>query len=75
MPVEAHALTMHVCLLRVQVFDKLRAVTSETQSLSVSHTNVRVRLGHCLRVATRLMADVEPVECDDLKPRVSTILS
>ncbi|EGD76899.1 hypothetical protein PTSG_08244 [Salpingoeca rosetta] len=60
---------------KAEVFDKLRAVTSETQSLSVSHTNLRVRQGHCLRVATRLIGDVESVDVDDLRPRVNELIS
>ena len=58
--------------VRVRRLAIIRAIGEERDACD---RFVRVRLGHCLRVATRLMADVEPVECDDLKPRVSTILS
>eukprot|EP00055_Hartaetosiga_balthica_P015141 m.87626 g.87626 ORF g.87626 m.87626 type:complete len:232 (-) comp8791_c1_seq1:218-913(-) len=46
----------------MEVFDKLRLVTSETQSLSVSHTNLRVRLAHSLRIVARLLRSLEPMQ-------------
>eukprot|EP01147_Barroeca_monosierra_P003975 gene3975-6431_t len=62
-------------LPKEEVFERLRAVTSETQALSVSHTNIRVRQGHCLRVVTRLMSDVPAIESLDLEDVARELLS
>eukprot|EP00045_Choanoeca_perplexa_P000934 m.17001 g.17001 ORF g.17001 m.17001 type:complete len:227 (+) comp10629_c0_seq1:161-841(+) len=48
--------------LKPEMFEQLRAVTLATQDLSVSHSNARARMEHCLRAAGRQLAELQSVD-------------
>eukprot|EP00730_Choanoeca_flexa_P015371 TRINITY_DN7046_c0_g2_i1.p1 TRINITY_DN7046_c0_g2~~TRINITY_DN7046_c0_g2_i1.p1 ORF type:complete len:229 (+),score=49.84 TRINITY_DN7046_c0_g2_i1:160-846(+) len=48
--------------LKPEMFEQLRAVTLATQDLSVSHSNARARMEHCLRAAGRLLNELQSVD-------------